>query len=65
VPLAIAVSCNPQTFARDAAILLAGGYMPERIIPVDQFRQSPHVEIVGIFRRRATKGRARRSLLSG
>jgi 23S rRNA (uracil1939-C5)-methyltransferase len=65
VPLAIAVSCNAQTFARDAAILLAGGYMPERIIPVDQFRQSPHVEIVGIFRRRATKGRARRSLLSG
>jgi 23S rRNA (uracil1939-C5)-methyltransferase len=65
VPLAVAVSCNPQTFARDAAILLAGGYMPERIIPVDQFRQSPHVEIVGIFRRRATIRRARRSLLSG
>jgi 23S rRNA (uracil1939-C5)-methyltransferase len=65
VPLAIAVSCNAQTFARDAAILIAGGYQPERITPVDQFRQSPHVEIVGIFRRRATKGRARRSLLSG
>jgi 23S rRNA (uracil1939-C5)-methyltransferase len=65
VPLAIAVSCNAQTFARDAAILVGGGYQPERITPVDQFRQSPHVEIVGIFRRRATKGRARRSLLSG
>ncbi|MEA2841338.1 MAG: rRNA (uracil1939-C5)-methyltransferase [Methylobacteriaceae bacterium] len=65
VPLVIAVSCNAQTFARDAAVLVAGGYMPERITPVDQFRQSPHVEIVGIFRRRATKGRARRSLLSG
>jgi 23S rRNA (uracil1939-C5)-methyltransferase len=65
VPLAIAVSCNAQSFARDAAILIAGGYQPERITPVDQFRQSPHVEIVGIFRRRATKRRARRSLLSG
>jgi 23S rRNA (uracil1939-C5)-methyltransferase len=65
VPLAIAVSCNAQTFARDTAILIAGGYQPERITPVDQFRQSPHVEIVAIFRRRATKGRARRSLLSG
>jgi 23S rRNA (uracil1939-C5)-methyltransferase len=65
VPLAIAVSCNAQTFARDAAILIAGGYTLERITPMDQFRQSSHVEIVGIFRRRATKGRARRSLLSG
>jgi 23S rRNA (uracil1939-C5)-methyltransferase len=65
VPLVIAVSCNAQTFARDAAFLVAGGYRPERITPVDQFRQSPHVEIVGIFRRAATKGRARRSLLSG
>jgi 23S rRNA (uracil1939-C5)-methyltransferase len=65
VPLAIAVSCNAQTFARDAAILISGGYAPERIAPVDQFRQSPHIEIVGIFRRGATKGRARRSLLSG
>ena len=65
VPLVIAVSCNAQTFARDAAILATGGYRPERITPVDQFRQSPHVEIVGIFRRPATKGRARRSLLSG
>ena len=65
VPLVIAVSCNAQTFARDAGILAAGGYRAERITPVDQFRQSPHVEIVGTFRRVAAKGRARRSLLSG
>jgi 23S rRNA (uracil1939-C5)-methyltransferase len=65
VPLAIAVSCNVQTFARDAAILVAGGYTAERITPINQFRHSPHIEIVGIFRRAATKGRARRSLLSG
>jgi 23S rRNA (uracil1939-C5)-methyltransferase len=65
VPLIIAVSCNVQTFARDAAILVAGGYRADRVSPVDQFRQSPHVEIVGTFRRAAAKGRARRSLLSG
>jgi 23S rRNA (uracil1939-C5)-methyltransferase len=64
-PLVIAVSCNAQTFARDVAILIGGAYRAERITPVDQFRQSPHVEIVGIFRRAATKRRARRSLLSG
>ncbi|MBV8850611.1 MAG: class I SAM-dependent RNA methyltransferase [Methylobacteriaceae bacterium] len=64
VPLAIAVSCNSQTFARDAAILVSGGYTPERITPVDQFRQSSHVEIVSIFRREAAK-RQRRSFLSG
>jgi 23S rRNA (uracil1939-C5)-methyltransferase len=64
VPLVICVSCNAQTFARDAAILVAGGYGAERITPLDQFRQSPHVEIVGIFGRAARKGR-RRSLLSG
>jgi 23S rRNA (uracil1939-C5)-methyltransferase len=65
VPLVIAVSCNAQTFARDAASLVVGGYRPERITPVDQFRQSPHIEIVGTFRPAATRGRARRSLLSG
>jgi 23S rRNA (uracil1939-C5)-methyltransferase len=63
VPVAIAVSCNAQTFARDAAILIAGGYRAERIVPIDQFRQSPHVEIVGTFRRTAKK-RAKRALLS-
>ena len=63
VPTVVAVSCNAQTFARDAATLIAGGYAPERITPVDQFRQSPHVEIVGVFRGPAR--RARTGLLSG
>jgi 23S rRNA (uracil1939-C5)-methyltransferase len=65
VPLVIAVSCSAQSFARDAAILIGGGYRLERVTPVDQFRQSPHVEIVGVFRRAPANGRARRSLLSG
>ena len=60
VSTVVAVSCSAQTFARDAAILVAGGYVVERITPVDQFRHSPHVEIVGVFRKAgASKKRAR------
>ena len=51
VSTAVGVSCNPQTFARDAAILLAGGFRLERVLPVDQFLWSPHIELVGVFRR--------------
>jgi 23S rRNA (uracil1939-C5)-methyltransferase len=49
--LAVAVSCNPQTFARDAAILIAGGFRLDSVLPVDQFLWSAHVELVGVFRR--------------
>lgn len=45
------VSCNPQTFARDAKTLIDGGYRLERIMPVGQFRWSTHVELVGTFAR--------------
>jgi 23S rRNA (uracil1939-C5)-methyltransferase len=51
VPLAIAVSCDPGTFARDARILVDGGYRLESVTPIDQFVWSPHVEIVAVFRR--------------
>jgi 23S rRNA (uracil1939-C5)-methyltransferase len=54
-----AVSCNVQSFGRDAAILCDGGYKIERVTPIDQFRHSPHVEIVGIFRRPAKPTRRR------
>ena len=46
VPVIVAVSCNPATFARDVKILLDGGYRLTRVTPVDQFRYSAHVEIV-------------------
>ena len=46
VPVIVAVSCNPVTFARDAKILIDGGYRLGEVTPVDQFRYSAHVEIV-------------------
>lgn len=45
------VSCNPATFARDARLLVAGGYRLERVTPVGQFRWSTHVELCGVFGR--------------
>lgn len=49
VPVIAFVSCNPVTFARDAKTLIDGGYTMETISVVDQFRWSPHVEIVAKF----------------
>ena len=46
VPLVVAVSCNPATFARDASELLRGGYRLTSVTPIDQFRYAAHVEIV-------------------
>jgi 23S rRNA (uracil1939-C5)-methyltransferase len=51
VPVIVAVSCNPATFARDAQILIGGGYRIGRVEPVDQFKYSPHVELVARFAR--------------
>jgi 23S rRNA (uracil1939-C5)-methyltransferase len=51
VPIVVAVSCNPATFARDARILVDGGYRLTRVTPVDQFLYSAHVEIVGLLGR--------------
>jgi 23S rRNA (uracil1939-C5)-methyltransferase len=48
-PIVVAVSCNAATFARDARILIDGGYRIERVTPVDQFRHTPHVELVARF----------------
>ena len=47
----VAVSCNPATFARDASILITGGYRIGAVVPVDQFRYSAHVEVVAGFER--------------
>ncbi len=46
VPKLVAVSCNPGTLARDLRILVDGGYRILRVVPVDQFLFSPHIEAV-------------------
>lgn len=46
-----AVSCDPGTFARDVRVLLDAGFALKRVSPVDQFRFSPHVEVVGVLER--------------
>lgn len=51
VPVIAMVSCNPATFARDARILLAGGYVLDWVQVVDQFRWSHHVELAARFHR--------------
>jgi 23S rRNA (uracil1939-C5)-methyltransferase len=45
------VACDVQTFARDAAILAEGGYKLEKVFPVDQFKWTAHLEMVGWFKK--------------
>jgi len=51
VPRIVAVSCDAATFARDAKLLVEGGYRLGAVTPVDQFRYSSHVEIVACLDR--------------
>ena len=51
VKTVVAVSCNPATLARDARILIDGGYKLESVTPIDQFHYTPHVEAVAVFRK--------------
>jgi 23S rRNA (uracil1939-C5)-methyltransferase len=58
VPIVVAISCHVESFARDARVLVDGGYLLETVTPLDQFRFSPHVETIAVFRRpRARKRR--------
>ena len=43
------ISCNPATFARDVKILTENGYVLKKIIPVDMFPQTAHIEVVGLL----------------
>ena len=51
IPLVVAVSCNPETFARDARTLVDAGYVLGEVQPIDQFLWSPHVELVAALQR--------------
>ncbi|WP_208440370.1 class I SAM-dependent RNA methyltransferase [Bartonella raoultii] len=55
IPRVVAISCNPVTFARDLSLLVAGGYRVEKIIPIDQFLWSPHVETIALLSKRKAK----------
>jgi 23S rRNA (uracil1939-C5)-methyltransferase len=52
IPLLVGVSCNPASFARDARILVDGGYRLDSVRIVDQFTWSHHVELVAAFTKR-------------
>jgi 23S rRNA (uracil1939-C5)-methyltransferase len=56
-PLVVAISCNADSFARDARVLIGGGYEIGPVAALDQFRFSPHVELLAAFRRRPVKRR--------
>ena len=43
------VSCNPSSWARDAATLVEAGFRLTKLRPVGQFRWSTHVELVSLF----------------
>ncbi|MGB3796065.1 MAG: class I SAM-dependent RNA methyltransferase [Alteraurantiacibacter sp.] len=45
------ISCNPSSWARDAAQLKAAGYKLADLRPVGQFRWSTHVELASLFTR--------------
>lgn len=51
IPLLVAVSCNPSTFARDTKILIAGGYKLKSLQIFDQFIYTTHIELLGVFKR--------------
>jgi 23S rRNA (uracil1939-C5)-methyltransferase len=51
VPRVAYVSCDAESFARDARVMLDGGYRLGRVVPVDQFLWSSHIELAGHFER--------------
>ena len=60
VPRLAYVSCNPDTFARDARMLADGGYRLDWVKPVGQFRWSTHVELAAAFARDLARAPHRR-----
>lgn len=55
LPVLHYVSCNPQSFVRDAAILLKNGFFLENLSAIDQFHSTSHLELVALFSRACLK----------
>ena len=51
VPTIVSVSCSPNSFGRDGRILKEGGYVLEGVTPVGQFTWTPHIELVGVYKK--------------
>lgn len=51
VETVVTVSCNPNTWKKDASILIAQGYQLTSVLPVDQFYWSKHLELVAVFKK--------------
>jgi 23S rRNA (uracil1939-C5)-methyltransferase len=45
------IACDVTSFARDAKLLINGGYQLKSVVPVDQFKWTAHLETVGVFER--------------
>lgn len=52
-----AISCNPETLARDLAILIQAGFTLKSVTPIDQFIWTPHLEAVALLERSVGKKR--------
>ncbi len=63
VPLVVAVSCNPATLARDVRTLLDSGFVIAHITMIDQFRFTPHVEVIAVLTRKRQSRPPRRRLI--
>ena len=59
------VSCNPETMARDLALLTAKGYRAEGFTPVDLFPQTAHCEVVGALTQITEVQRVKQATMNG
>jgi len=55
VPRVVYASCDPGSFSRDARTFQDGGYRLEKLLPVDQFLWSAHLELIALFALRSAR----------